>query len=39
LQHGPITVSELIDEFDIPQETACDHLQNLETAGLVEKIR
>jgi len=39
LQHGPVTVSEVLDELDIPQGTAYDYVQNLETAGLVEKTR
>jgi len=39
LQRGPITVSEIIDELDIPQGTAYDYVENLETAGLVEKTR
>ncbi len=39
LQHGPTTVSEIINELDIPQGTAYDYIQNLETAGLVEKTR
>ena len=39
LQHGPITVSEILDDLDIPQGTAYDYVQNLETAGLVEKTR
>jgi DNA-binding MarR family transcriptional regulator len=37
LQHGPVTVSEIIDELEIPQGTAYDYVQNLETAGLVQK--
>lgn len=37
LQDGPVTVSEIVDELDIPQGTAYDYVQNLETAGLVEK--
>ncbi|PSP86589.1 TrmB family transcriptional regulator, partial [Halobacteriales archaeon QS_4_66_20] len=39
LQHGPVTVSEIVDELDIPQGTAYDYVQNLETVGLVEKTR
>lgn len=39
LQHGPVTVSETVDELDIPQGTAYDYVQNLEAAGLVEKTR
>jgi len=37
LQHGPVTVSEMVEELDIPQGTAYDYVQNLETTGLVEK--
>jgi DNA-binding MarR family transcriptional regulator len=32
-------VSEIVDTLDIPQGTAYDYVQNLETAGLVEKSR
>jgi len=39
LQHGPVTVSDLIGDLDVPQGTAYDYVQNLETAGLVEKTR
>lgn len=39
LQHGPVTVSEVVEELDIPQGTAYDYVQNLETAGLVDKTR
>ena len=39
LQHGPVTVSELIDKLGIPQGTTYDYVQNLETTGLVEKTR
>jgi DNA-binding MarR family transcriptional regulator len=39
LQQGPVTVSEIVDAIDIPQGTAYDYVQNLETAGLVEKTR
>jgi hypothetical protein len=37
LQHGPVTVSGIIDETEIPQGTAYDYVQNLETVGLVKK--
>ncbi|CCQ34971.1 archaeal sugar-specific transcriptional regulator, TrmB family (plasmid) [Halorhabdus tiamatea SARL4B] len=37
MQHGPVTVSEIVDTIDIPQGTAYDYVQNLETAGLVDK--
>ena len=36
---GPITVSETVDELGLPQGTAYDYVQKLETAGLVEKTR
>ncbi|WP_129113911.1 DUF7437 domain-containing protein [Halegenticoccus tardaugens] len=39
LQHGPVTVSEIVDDLDIPQGTAYDYVKNLETAGLVKKSR
>jgi DNA-binding MarR family transcriptional regulator len=39
LQHGPVTVSEIIDALDIPQGTAYDYVETLETAGLVKKFR
>jgi len=39
LQHGPVTVSEIVDELDVPQGTVYDYIRNLETAGLVEKTR
>jgi DNA-binding transcriptional ArsR family regulator len=39
LQRGPVTVSEIVDELDIPQGTAYDYVQKLETAGFVEKTR
>ena len=39
LQNGPVTVGTLVDDLDIPQGTAYDYVQKLETAGLVEKTR
>ncbi|MFT4920894.1 MAG: DNA-binding MarR family transcriptional regulator [Haloarculaceae archaeon] len=39
LQHGPVTVSRLVDELDIPQGTAYDYIEKLKTPGLVEKAR
>lgn len=39
LQYGPVTVSEIVDRLDIPQGTAYDYIQKLETTALVEKIR
>jgi DNA-binding MarR family transcriptional regulator len=37
LQHGPVTVSGLIEALAVPQGTAYDYVQKLETAGLIEK--
>lgn len=37
LQHGPVTVSDLIETLGIPQGTAYDYVQRLETADLIEK--
>lgn len=37
LRQGPVTVSDIIDETDIPQGTAYDYIQQLDTAGFVEK--
>lgn len=39
LRHGPVTVSGIVDELDIPQGTVYDYVQHLETAELVEKTR
>lgn len=39
LQHGPVTVSEMVDELDVPQGTAYDYVQKLEAVGLAEKAR
>lgn len=39
LEHGPVTVSELVDELSIPQGTAYDYIQKLETVGIVWKVR
>ena len=36
---GPITVSDTVDELGLPQGTAYDYVQKLETVGLVEKTR
>lgn len=37
LQHGPVTVSDLIEALDVPQGTAYDYVKKLESAGLIEK--
>lgn len=39
VKHGPVTVSEIIEDLDIPQGTAYDYVQTLETAALVGKTR
>lgn len=39
LQHGPVTVAEIIDALGTPQGTAYDYVEHLETAGLVEQVR
>lgn len=39
LRHESVTVSELVDALEVPQGTAYDYVQHLETAGLVEKTR
>lgn len=39
LRHGPVTVPELVDELDVPQGTAYDYVDRLESAGLAEETR
>lgn len=39
LRHGPVTVSEIVDQLDVPQGTGYDYVQKLETTGLAEKTR
>jgi len=39
LRSGPITVSEIVSELDIPQGTVYDYVQKLETAELIENTR
>lgn len=39
LQEGPVTVAGVVDEVDVPQGTAYDYVQKLETSGLMEKTR
>lgn len=39
MQDGPVTVADIVDDLDIPQGTAYDYVQKLETAGVVEKTR
>lgn len=39
LREGPTTVSEIVAELNIPQGTAYDYIQKLETAALIENIR
>lgn len=36
-REGPVTVGELVDELGIPQGTAYDYVQRLETAGLLTR--
>jgi len=38
LQHGAVTVSDLVEALDVPQGTAYDYVQKLETAALIEKV-
>jgi len=37
LQHGPVTVGDLVEVLDVPQGTAYDYVQKLEAVGLIEK--
>jgi DNA-binding MarR family transcriptional regulator len=37
--NGPVTVAEIVDALDVPQGTAYDYVEKLETAGLVERTR
>jgi DNA-binding MarR family transcriptional regulator len=37
LQHGPVTVGDLVETLDVPQGTAYDYVQKLEGAALIEK--
>lgn len=39
LQYGPVTVSEVVETLDIPQGTAYDYVEKLESAGLVVETR
>jgi len=36
-REGPVTVGELVDELGVPQGTAYDYVQRLETAGLLTR--
>lgn len=38
-QHGPVSVSQIVDALDVPQGTVYDYIQKLETAGFVTKTR
>lgn len=38
LRHGPVTVSEIIDTLNIPQGTAYEYVDNLETVKLVKRV-
>ena len=37
LRNDPVTVSDIVSALDIPQGTAYDYIQTLETAGVVEQ--
>jgi len=39
LRNGPVTVLEIVSELDIPQGTAYDYIQNLDTAALIKQTR
>lgn len=39
LQHGPVTVSELVDDLDVPQGTAYEYVQQLESAEFLTRVR
>lgn len=39
LENGPVTVPDMIDDQDVPQGTAYDYVEKLETAGFIEKTR
>ncbi|QLH79600.1 helix-turn-helix domain-containing protein [Halosimplex rubrum] len=39
LDDGPVTVADLVEDLGVPQGTAYDYVEKLETAGLVEKVR
>jgi DNA-binding MarR family transcriptional regulator len=39
LQSGPTTVADMVGTLDVPQGTAYDYIEKLETAGLVERVR
>lgn len=39
VQNGPVTVTEIVDDLDVPQGTAYDYVQRLEAAGVVGKTR
>lgn len=38
LRDGPVTVSRVVEQLDVPQGTAYDYVERLETAGLVEAV-
>lgn len=39
LREGPVSVTEIVNDLDVPQGTAYDYLRKLDGTGLVEKIR
>lgn len=38
LQAGPVTVAEIVEAVDVPQGTAYEYVEKLETAGVIEQI-
>lgn len=38
-QHGPISVSDIVDDLDVPQGTSYDYVQKLEGSGFLRKTR
>jgi DNA-binding Lrp family transcriptional regulator len=38
LQAGPVTVGEIVETVDVPQGTAYEYVEKLETAGVIERI-
>lgn len=39
LESGPATVPEMVDELDVPQTTAYEHVEALAGAGLLQEVR
>lgn len=38
LREGPVSVIQVVEQLDVPQGTAYDYVERLETAGLVEAV-